>query len=206
MSDSQIGAPTAPPRYNTGAVVLHWLIAVLLLSNIGIAWYFNTLHGDAKVPPIQLHKSIGITVLVLSFARLGWRLAFPPPRVPAYFRGWQRLLSEIVHVGLYVVMIGLPLSGWVFSSASPLIRIYPITLFNVLPWPAIGPLTTLPHDQMKAVHGVFIAMHHWLAKGAYVLIVLHVAGALKHQFVDRDGMAGRMIPFLNRRPSLGAAL
>jgi cytochrome b561 len=208
MSQSQTGASVgmaaASPRYTTGAIILHWLIAVLLLTNIGIAWYFNTLHGEAKTPPVQLHKSIGISILILSLVRLGWRLAFPPPRAPAHFRGWQKLLSEVVHVGLYVVMIGMPLSGWIFSSASPLIRVYPITLFNVVPWPAIGPLTSLPHDQMKAVHGVFTGVHEWLAKGAYVLIALHVAGALKHQFIDRDGMTGRMIPFLARRPSVGA--
>ena len=197
------GMTAAPPRYHAGAIILHWLIAVLLLSNIGIAWYFNTLHGDVKIPPVQLHKSIGITILILSVVRLGWRLAYPPPRAPAYFRGWQKRLSEVVHVGLYVVMIGMPLSGWIFSSASPLIRVYPITLFNIVPWPAIGPLTDLPHDQMKAVHGVFTGVHEWLAKGAYGLIVLHVAGALKHQFIDRDGMAGRMIPFLARRPVPG---
>ncbi len=80
----------------------------------------------------------------MSLVRLGWRLAFPPPRAPAHFRGWQKLLSEVVHVGFYGVIIGMPLSGWIFSSASPLIRVYPITLFNVVPWPAIGP------DQLAA--------------------------------------------------------
>jgi len=197
-----LAAPTAPPpRYNTGAIILHWLIAALLLTNIGVAWWFNTLHGDAKTAPVLLHRSIGITVLVLSLVRLGWRLAFPPPRSPAHFRGWPKILAETVHAGFYVVMIGLPLSGWIFSSASPLIQTRPIILFNVVPWPAIGPLTTLPHDQMKAVHGVFTNVHGWLAKAAYVLIVLHVGGALKHQVIDRDGMPGRMIPFLSRRPT-----
>jgi cytochrome b561 len=188
-------------RYSAGAIMLHWLIAALLLTNIGIAWYFNTLHGDAKIAPVQLHKSIGITILVLSLIRLAWRLFNPPPPPPADFRGWQRILAETVHIGFYVIMIGMPLSGWIFSSASPLIRIFPITLYGVVPWPTIGPLASLPPSQMKAVHDTFVAVHGWLAKGAYVLLGLHVAGALKHQFVDRDGMTGRMIPFLSRRPA-----
>jgi cytochrome b561 len=192
------------PRYTAGAILLHWLIAAMLITNIGIAWYFNTLHGAAKVAPVQLHKSIGITILILSLIRLGWRLAFPPPPTPPWFGGWQKALAESVHVLFYVVMIGMPLSGWIFSSASPLIRVFPITLYGVIPWPAIGPLTTLPHDQMKAVHGVFLTVHETLAKGAYLLIVLHVSGVLKHQFFDRDGMPGRMIPFLSRRAE-GAA-
>ena len=130
----------ANERYSATAMLLHWLIAALLIGNISIAWYFNTLHGEAKIEPVQLHKSIGITVLILSLLRLGWRLAAPPPLLPDYFRGWQRSLSRVVHFGFYLVMIGMPLSGWAFSSASPLIRVYPITLFHLVPWPTIEPL------------------------------------------------------------------
>ena len=205
---SQAAATPASPgalgeRYSAVAIILHWLIAALLLSNIAIAWYFGTLHGEAKTVPVQLHKSIGITVLILSLARLAWRLAVRPPHMPAFFSGWERLLSQVVHVLFYVVMIGMPLSGWAFSSASPLIKVFPITLFNVVPWPTIAPLANLPHDQMKTAHAVFLKTHMLLAWLAYGLIALHVAGALKHQFINRDGMAGRMIPFLRRRPSGG---
>ena len=85
-------------RYNAGAIVLHWLIALLILTNIGLAWWFNTLHGDAKTDPVQLHKSIGITVLLLSALRLGWRLVVRPPPLPAYVRGWERWLAHSVQV------------------------------------------------------------------------------------------------------------
>jgi cytochrome b561 len=184
-------------RYSAVAIALHWTIALLILGNIGIAWYFNTLHGMAKLPMIALHQSLGLSVLVLSVARLAWRLAVPPP-LPAYVRGWERWLAIAVHVGFYVIMIGLPLTGWAMRSASPLHHILPIKLF-ALAWPAIGPLASLPADQAKSAEQLFEAAHGLLGKLAYALIVLHAAGALKHQFISRDDVVARMIPFLKRK-------
>jgi len=185
-------------RYSHVAIALHWTIAILLLSNIGIAWYFNTLHGMARLSPIALHQSIGLTVLVLSVARLVWRLVNPPPKLPGYVTGWEKLLSTVVHWSFYVVMIGLPLTGWAMRSASPLHHILPIKLFFI-PWPAIGPLASMAPDQAKSAEHLFEAAHGLLGKLAYGLIVLHVAGALKHQFISRDDVVARMIPILKRR-------
>ena len=120
-----------PVRYNTVAMSLHWLIAALIIGNIGLAWYFNTLHGVAAVPPLQLHKSIGITVLILSVVRLVWRFAAPPPPLPATVTGWERWAAHAVYVLFYVIMLGLPLTGWATASASRLIHVFPITLFNI---------------------------------------------------------------------------
>ena len=189
---------TSNDRYSHVAIALHWTIAILLLSNIGIAWYFNTLHGMARLSPIALHQSIGLTVLVLSVARLAWRLANPPPKLPDDVTGWEKLLSTIGHWGFYVVMIGLPLTGWAMRSASPLHHILPIKLFFI-PWPAIGPLASLAPDQAKSAEHLFEAAHGLLGKLAYGLIALHVAGALKHQFISRDDVVARMIPILKRR-------
>ena len=189
----------SPARYSAVAITLHWLIAILLISNIGLAWYFNTLQGLDRIAPTQLHKSFGITILLLSLARLAWRLISPPPKLAADLPPWQRYAAHTVHALLYVVMIGSPLTGWALTSASRLIHVYPITLYGVVPWPAIGPLTTLPHDQMKQVHGAFVTTHELLAKLAYLLIVLHVGAALMHQFIQRDGTLARMVPFLKAR-------
>ena len=186
-------------RYSAVAISLHWVIAALLLTNIGLAWYFNTLTGTAKIEPFQLHKSIGITVLLLSVLRLGWRLAVPAPKLPDYVTGWEKWLAKTVHVLFYVVMLGMPLSGWAMVSASPLIKVFPITLYHVVPWPTLGFLANLPHAQMKQAHGVFMATHGLLADLAYGLVVLHVAGALKHQFISNDDVVARMIPFMRRR-------
>jgi cytochrome b561 len=181
-------------RYNAVAMTLHWLIAALILTNIGLAWYFNTLHGSAKVPPVQIHKSIGMTVLALSLARLAWRFISPPPPLPAAMPAWERWAAHSVHALLYVIMIGMPLTGWAMSSASKLIAVYPITWFGLFQIPAIGPLTTLPPDQMKSAHVLYLNLHELGAKLAYVLIVGHVLAALRHQFVNRDRVLWRMLP------------
>jgi cytochrome b561 len=187
-------------RYHAVAMTLHWLIAVLILTNIGLAWYFNTLHGLAKVGPTQIHKSIGITVLVLSLLRLGWRFVVPHPPLPTSVTGWERVAAYTVYVLFYVVMIGMPLTGWAMVSASPLIVVYPITWFGLFQVPAIGPLTTLPPEQMHQAKHLFENAHGLGAKLAYVLIVLHVAAALRHQFIKRDQVFWRMVPFM-RRPA-----
>ncbi|HLI67114.1 MAG TPA: cytochrome b [Caulobacteraceae bacterium] len=195
----------SPRRYNTGAIVLHWAIAVLILGNIALAWWFNTLHGDAKIEPVQLHKSIGITVLILTLGRIALRLAVRAPPLPDTMHGWEKLLAHTVQALFYVVMLGMPLTGWAFTSASPLIKVFPIALFHLVPWPAIGPLTSLDPATMKWAHKVFLTSHELLAKLAYGLIVLHLAGAAKHYLIDNDDVVARMIPFLRRRRPAEAA-
>ncbi|HEX7761208.1 MAG TPA: cytochrome b [Caulobacteraceae bacterium] len=192
-------SPAAPDRYSAGAITLHWLIAALILGNIALAWYFNTLTGLERTEPTQWHKSIGITVLLLTVLRLAWRFIAPAPPLPAGVTGGEKLVAQAVHVLFYVIMLGLPLTGWAMVSASPLIHVFPIRLYHLIPWPAIGPLTTLPHDQMKRAHKLFNTGHELLAYLAYVLVVLHVGAALMHQFVRRDVIVSRMIPFLRPR-------
>jgi cytochrome b561 len=186
----------AQARYNGVAMILHWSIAALLITNIGLAWYFNTLTGLPKIPPVQLHKSIGVTVLLLSLLRLAWRVILPPPPLPATVEPWAKVASGTVYVLFYLVMIGMPLSGWALSSASVIIRFKPIMLFGLVQWPTIAPLAQLPPAAMKQAHDGFVAVHGLLAKLAYALIVLHVAAAFRHLLLLRDGVVGRMVPFL----------
>ncbi len=186
-------------RYSTAAIGLHWLIAALLIGNIGLAWWFNTLHGAAAAAPVALHRSIGITVLLLSLARLALRLAAPPPPLPTSLPRWERWASKATHGLFYVVMIGLPLTGWAMVSVGPRLVQHPMSLYNLVPWPAIGPLTQVPAAQVHATHEAFEAAHGLVGKLAYGLIVLHVGAALKHQFIDRDAVAARMAPWLKRR-------
>lgn len=184
-------------RYSAVAIALHWLIAALILTNIGLAWTFNnTPQGLTWFKLIQLHKSIGITVLLLSLARLAWRLVNPPPPEAASLKPWERIASRVVHWGFYVIMIGLPLSGWVMVSAS--LRGLPTLLYGAIPWPHIAPIHALPMDARKAWSHWSENAHGLLAWMTYALVVLHVGAAMKHWLIDRDTVIGRMVPFLSR--------
>jgi cytochrome b561 len=94
----------------------------------------------------------------------------------------------------------MPLSGWALTSASKQIQIYPIVLYGLVHWPAIGPLTTLAPAKMKAAHHLFTTTHVLLSYMAYGLLALHVGAALRHQFIKRDVVLSRMLPFV-RRPA-----
>lgn len=177
-------------------MALHWLIAILLITNIGLAWYFESLPRAERIEPMQLHKSVGMTVLMLSVLRLVWRFVRPPPPLPASVSPAERFVAGAVYVLFYVVMIGMPLSGWALTSASPLIRVYPITFFGLFEFPAIEPLANLPRDDMREAHETGEAVHGALARLAYALIVLHVLAALRHLLWLRDGVVARIVPFL----------
>ncbi len=181
-------------RYNVVAMGLHWLIAALIFANIGLAWWFETLHGLAKIGPTQIHKSIGITVLTLSVLRLVWRLANRPPPLPASMPAWERYAAHTVHALLYGIMIGMPLTGWAMSSASALIRVFPITWFGLFRWPTISALANLPPERMKSAHDLFFTLHNGGAWLAYGLVTLHVLAALRHQFLKSDDGLWRMLP------------
>ncbi len=190
-------------RYSAVAIGLHWLIALLILANIGLAWTFQNIpKGLLEFKLIQLHKSFGITVLILSVLRLAWRLANPPPPEPP-MPEWQKIAAKVVHWAFYVVMIGMPLSGWVMVSASKLS--IPTLLYGVIPWPHIAPVHNLPPESRKAWGDAMDATHQYLAYLAYGLIALHVTAALKHQFFDRDNLIHRMLPSWGRKEPAHAA-
>ena len=180
-------------RYAAVAIGLHWLIAALIVTNILIAWQFDDLKGLAKFNQLQLHKSVGITVLVLSLARLGWRFTHRPPPLPAHMPRWEKIAALAAHWGFYGIMIGLPITGWIMVSASP--TNIPTLLFKTLPLPHIGFVHTLPLAQRKGIDDLMGDVHEKLAWITYALIVLHVGAALKHQVWDRDGLIWRMAPF-----------
>ena len=127
-------------RYSTVAIALHWLTALAILAMIPTGWWMSEAIADpdsqaAAYRVFQLHKSIGITILLLSLIRLGWRLANPPPPLPLNLPRWEALLSKIVHVGFYVVMIGMPLTGWLTVSTSRIA--VPTLLYGTIPWPHV---------------------------------------------------------------------
>lgn len=192
-----------PDRYSYVAMLLHWAIAALIVANVLIAWNAEDLKGLAHLHALQPHKTIGITVLILSVMRLMWRLVMKPPRMPDTLAPWERVLAKTVHVLFYVVIIALPLSGWAMSSVGNLAAVFPIRLGPVIV-PPIAWIHDLPQAQGHAVRETLETAHGLMAQSiVYVLLPLHVLGALKHQFWDKADEFGRMIPFIPRRRAEG---
>ena len=183
--------------YSGTAIFLHWLIALLLLGNFAGGLLMGDLF-DSPDPATrqlgftiaQLHKSFGLTILVLSLLRLGVRLVAGAPPLPDHMTTVERLLSKLTHWGFYAVMILVPLSGWVMVSASPLG--FPTVWFGLFEWPH------LPIESSKAVAGAASEAHEIMAFLGAGLFLLHVAGALKHHFLDRDDVLARMLPYLRK--------
>lgn len=177
-------------RYNAVAAGLHWLVAALLFVEIYVGWTFGDMdRGAARDLWFDWHKTLGISILALSLARLGWRVANPPPPLPARMPRWERVLAGLSHFGFYLILIGLPLTGWAaVSTGRAALTSDMMTLAGGLSWPLIPGLPQALHEPMEGVHEL-------LVKLTYALVVFHVAAALKHQFLDKGPMAGRMWPF-----------
>jgi cytochrome b561 len=194
-----------PDRYSYVAMLFHWAIAILLLWNIWLGWNAEQLKGQAHALALQPHKTIGITVLILSVLRLLWRLVMQPPRMADTMAPWERGLARAVHVLFYVVIIGIPLTGWAMASIGKLTTVYPIRLGPLIV-PTLAPFNSLPPDQAHATRGTLEKAHIYLAfTTLYVLVPLHIRGALMHQFWDKADEFGRMIPFIPRRRAEGHA-
>ena len=185
---------TRPGRYTGTAMALHWLVALLVIGNLVLVWTIGSLPDPMVRPAIDLHKSIGITVLGLALMRVLWRLSHPPPPLPAAYPRRERLLAHAAHLALYALILGLPLSGWIHDSAFKDAAAHPLRLFGLVPWPRIGPIMALDPATKAAVHATWFRIHGLLAYGLYVLLALHLLGVLKHHLLDRDPVLQRMLP------------
>lgn len=185
-------------RYTAVAMALHWIIAALIFTNLFLGWRMGSLKGLAKFELFQLHKSVGITVLLLSVCRLVWRLMNPPPPDQASLKPWERAAAKAVHWSFYAFMIVMPLSGWIAVSASPMN--IPTLLYHAIPWPHFPGVHDLPAAARASVGQVSDTTHVTLAFGSVVLLALHIGAVIKHQFLDRHPVLGRMVPFARRVP------
>jgi len=168
-------------RYSTGAIVLHWLLALTMAFQIALGFAMPH-RGPHSFAPMQLHKSVGVAILLLTLLRLGWRLAHRPPE--AVEGGWAAVAARLVHWAFYAVLLLGPLTGWIIVSTAPLH--VPTVLFGVVPWPHL-PLPATLNEPTAEVHEALA----WIA---LALFALHVAGALRHQFLLRDPVIRRMAP------------
>lgn len=177
-------------RYSAVSLILHWVIALAVIAQVLLVMAHDATEGQASRDFMNLHKSVGLTILVLTLVRIGWRLANPAIPLPDHMPRWQKIFARVTHVGFYVMLLAMPLVGWAASSAAG----REILWFGLFQWPL------LPIGGGREVAGELMDIHELGAKVVYILIFLHLAGALKHQFVDRDNVLHRMIPLIPRRP------
>jgi cytochrome b561 len=175
-------------RYSTAAIVLHWLLGLSIFAMFAIGVYMSDLpFSPTRLKLYNYHKWAGITFLILSVLRLMWRLVNKPPALPKAIEqampSWQTKIYHATHYALYALFFVVPLIGWAYSSAAG----FPIVLFGVLPLPDFVSVDKEFAKQIKELHGA----------SAFALIglaLLHIGAALKHHFIDKDGLVSRMLP------------
>ena len=167
--------------YGRVARWLHWSIAALVIANIVLGLFHDGL--GALFPAMPLHKAIGITVLALTFVRIGWRLGHAPPPLPAAMPGWEKGAARAAHLAFYALLLILPLSGWVMSSAGT----YPLTWFWLFDVPRFAV------TKGDAVVGLSRSAHELLGLAFAALALIHIAAALRHHFVVKDSVLRRML-------------
>lgn len=182
-------------RYSTVAIVLHWLLGISIFAMFAIGIYMS----DLPFSPLRLklynyHKWAGITFLILSVLRLVWRLVNKPPALPKAIEqampSWQTKVYHSTHYALYALFFAVPLIGWAYSSAAG----FPIVLFGVLPLPDFMTVDKEFAKQIKELHEV----------SAFALVglaLLHMGAALKHHFIDKDGLISRMATSTSNKPA-----
>ncbi|TDG08457.1 cytochrome b [Paraburkholderia guartelaensis] len=180
--------PTVKPagRYNGVAMLLHWLIAALIVWGFALGWVMTDIPGitPTKLRYFSWHKWIGVTVLALVLVRILWRVTHTAPALPGSMHGWERLAAHLGHTALYVLMVAIPVTGYLYSSAAGIQVVY----LGIWPMPVlIGPDT--------ALKGVLRVVHISLNYTLLTVVVLHVLAVIKHQLIDRQNILSRMLPF-----------
>jgi cytochrome b561 len=164
-------------RYSTIAIALHWLIGLAIIANLCSGLL------DKFMP---VHKSTGITIFVLTFVRLLWRLGHRPPSYETSLQNWEVATAKVTHWAFYILTLAIPLSGWLMTSAGG--RKYPID------WYGLSGIPFLPVAQNRAFADVMGGAHENLSYLLIALLVLHIGAAMKHIFLDGDGTFARMLP------------
>jgi len=190
MSDEHV----LTPRYTTVAIVLHWVIAVLMIANIVLGLSIDKIPEDWIRPVIDTHKSIGVSVFGLIALRILWRLGHRPPPFSTGMALWERIAAHVAHFGLYIFMLWMPITGWLHDSAWEAAPEVPLKLFGLFEFPRLAVIMSQPPETKKYLHDLFGNMHAVAGYLLFWLVVLHVAGALKHQFLDKEPEFRRIWP------------
>jgi cytochrome b561 len=173
-----------PDQYTRTAVLLHWLVFVLIACSFPLAVYMVDLPlSPQKLKYVSWHKWIGVTVFLLALARLAWRMRHAAPSLPSAMTAWQRRAAALTHQLLYVLIVVIPLTGWLYSSATGVPTVY----LGLVQLPDLVGRDKPLADLLRVVHTV-------LNYTMLALIVIHVVAALKHHLIDRDDVLTRMLP------------
>ena len=179
-------------RYSRVAIWLHWIIAALIVLNLALGFFAEEFDRTARTAMMNAHKATGFTILLLTLARIAWRLGHRPPAFDPVLKAWEVALARLIHGLFYVFLIVMPVTGWLVVSTGR----RPITsffgLFDVPP---------LPVPRAEEAHEYWEKVHEILAYAALALIALHVAGALKHHLGGHRHLIGRMAPWAWRGES-----
>ncbi len=179
----------AAVRYTRTAITFHWVLAAAILFNLAFGFYLVDLPlSPQKLRYFSWHKWVGVTVFMLSAARLLWRLGHSAPPLPSAMARWERRVASGTHVLLYVLFFAVPLTGWLFSSAAGFQTVY----LGVLPIPDLL-------AKNKDLAEFLRLTHHGVNYCLAAVVALHAGAALKHHFLDRDDVLARMIPLLGSR-------
>lgn len=176
----------ARTRYSNVAIALHWLIGFAIIGNLAGGLLHDSMAPAMRSSVMALHKATGITILMLSVFRLVWRLTHRPPPYEATLAGWQKATAKATHWVFYVLIIAIPFSGWLMTSAGG--RKYP------LDWYGLFGIPFLPVTQDKGLSGAANGAHENLSYLLIALLLLHIGAAMKHVFLDGDGIFARMLP------------
>lgn len=172
-------------RYSRVAMAFHWAIAILVIMNWRIAETAEHLEGPAAGAVWNYHKAWGMLILALTLGRIAWKLTHPGPPFPAHHQPWERALARAVHFAFYLLLLALPLAGWIANSLTG----RTIDFFGLFTIPA------LPVGSNKVLGGAIFDLHATTGTILLLLVALHVLGVVKHLVIDRDGELFRMLPF-----------
>jgi len=179
---------TDPTRYSGFAIALHWLTALLIVANLLLGLSMVALPiSPRKLQWYLWHKWVGITVFLVTCLRVAWRALRPPPP-PVAIPRWQQRASAVSHGLLYVLLLAIPVSGWIYSSSTGVQVVY----LGVLPLPD---LVAKDRELATVLRSVHVALNATL----FAVVCVHVAAALRHHFVARDAVLRRMLPLARSR-------
>lgn len=186
----------ATHRYSLVAIILHWVMAlgIAALAIMGLVMVHLKLEPMRLFQLYQLHKSIGITVLLAAFLRLGWRLTHRPPGLPDDMPPLERTAAAGGHLMLYILLFALPLSGWAMVSSS--VFNIPTVLYGLIPWPDLPIFSTFADK--APVEATLKLVHAYAAYALIALVGVHAAAAFRHHFIIKDDILLRML--FSRQP------